>query len=193
MLCERCKRGEAAVLYREVGGGRSRTLWLCRACADTLSAAEELEDISAAAHPFASPLLLPEQPTPLPLTAVAAHAVAAVPRESTSTASAEGESDAAVCSLCGTTASTLLSTGKVGCARCYRTFRASLGGALRALHGNVVHSGRVSAGYRVNQERLRRLETLREALKEAVLTESFEEAVVLRDEIRRVQAEAGGA
>ncbi len=191
MLCERCNRAEADVLYRETVKGRTHVRHLCRVCADTVASAEELEDVSAALSPFSSPLLSPSPPPPLPIPATALRSASGVIAE-TDSSPAGMEEDVASCPLCGTTARELEASGMAGCARCYRTFRNLLGKSLRTYHGSQSHQGRISAAWRAKQAHRERLTTLREALKEAVVAECFEEATVLRDEIRRMEAEIGG-
>ncbi len=187
MLCERCNKVESSILYHEAAPDRSRTLWLCRPCADILSAEGELADVSAAMPPYDSPLLTSDDPPPLPPSAVAS-VVTAVKEAG----GAQDTPPQTVCPLCGLRDTELRETGIVGCALCYRTFRGILSGVLRTLHGSEEHRGRMSADYRAKRERQVKLGNLRESIKEAILAERFEEAAALRDEVRRVEAEMGG-
>ncbi len=178
MVCERCNKKKATVFYRENISGRVRALRLCADCTEILEAAGELEDISAAIAGFTSPFFrIEETGIALPL------------RVSESNTARTGTAVSGKCPLCGVSAGEIASTGRVGCARCYEVFDDLLGGAIRAMHGKVVHTGRVSAGFRERQERVERLSRLKRRLKEAVAAEQFETAVGLRDEIRGLEAD----
>jgi Uncharacterized protein with conserved CXXC pairs len=49
-----------------------------------------------------------------------------------------------VCNLCGSTIKDITKSGKVGCARCYDTFRNELLVTIANIHGNIKHRGRKS-------------------------------------------------
>lgn len=175
MLCERCNKKKSTVIYRENISGRIRVLRLCGDCADTLEAAGELEEISAAFAGFSSPFFRPEEGAitlPLPF----------APRGRSATPPGK-------CPLCQATLSEIATTGKVGCARCYETFGDALGAVLRSVHGKAEHTGRTSAGWRAKREKMERLSNLRLQLKDAVVAEQFEAAAGLRDQIRSLEAE----
>ena len=58
---------------------------------------------------------------------------------------------------------------------------------LQALTGCVSHRGQAPASKRRRRERAERLAQLKLSLKEAVLTEAYEDAAMLRDEIRALE------
>lgn len=174
MQCERCDKKKATVFYRENLGGRVRALRLCGECAEILEQTGELEDMSTPVSGFLSPCFLSDD------------GVLMLPLHATSTGAVRGA--ARKCRVCGTTMNEIASSGKVGCAECYATFSEELSGVLRSIHGNVGHTGRVSAGFRTRKEMTERLNRLKKQLKEAISTENFESAVGLRDEIRALEA-----
>ena len=97
-----------------------------------------------------------------------------------------------VMQLLVTEISEIMTAGLVGCSACYESFSSELTAPLGVLHGQAVHRGKVSAGYRNKLERMRRLEELKKQLKAAVSEEEFEQAAALRDEIRELNTALGG-
>ncbi|MCS6862304.1 MAG: UvrB/UvrC motif-containing protein [Abditibacteriales bacterium] len=92
----------------------------------------------------------------------------------------------AVCPRCGLTYDELRETERVGCATCYETFRATLDKAIRQMHSDQGHAGKVPAAApkdAVADE----LQALQAALSEAVAAERYEEAARLRDRIRSLK------
>lgn len=174
MQCERCNKKKATVFYRENVGGRVKALRLCGECADVLEQAGELEDMGTAISGFLSPFFLWEDGSVL------------LPFPSVSTGTVRG--GVRKCRGCGATLGEIASAGRVGCAECYAAFSEELSEAVRSVHGNVGHTGRVSAGYRARRELLERVAALKKQLKEAVTSENYEAAVGLRDEIRALEA-----
>ncbi len=86
-----------------------------------------------------------------------------------------------VCDLCGYTAERIHKEGRVGCARCYRTFREELSGMIARIHGNKQHTG--------NAQSEESAPTLQELLEKAIKEENYEQAAVLRDKIKAQREE----
>lgn len=177
LQCERCHHAPASVLYHEHISGRTRRLSLCAACTATLEAAGELESVSKPIPDLASPLTFPDEFRPsLPF--------------SVDTSDSPHAADA--CPLCGATLSDIVAVGKLGCACCYQFFSEGDNSPLRlllqALTGCVSHRGQAPASKRRRRERAERLAQLKLSLKEAVLTEAYEDAAILRDEIRALES-----
>lgn len=113
-----------------------------------------------------------------------------------------------VCPTCGATMREISQSGKVGCADCYTVFRQQLLPSIQRMHGNTKHSGKVPTGMAMQvmpqanlavapQPAAKPAESpvmqeKRKALQKAIAEENFEAAAVLRDEIRRLEAEQGG-
>ena len=104
-----------------------------------------------------------------------------------------GIAGAGVCPGCGLTWERFRSTGRLGCASCYETFRGELRPLLRRIHGAVRHEGRVprSAPADGHAARMRRLH---EELELAVEAEDYERAAELRDRLAALEpaADTGG-
>lgn len=173
MQCERCNKKKSTVFYRESINGRVRALRLCADCAEFLEQAGELEDMSIALTGVLSPFFS------------AVDSAAGFPLGITAK---PGQGGGRKCSFCGVSFDELAASGAIGCTRCYSAFAEELEPVLRAAHGENRHRGRCSSGFRARQEKMERLEELRVRLKKAVLSEEFEKAVELRDEIRALEA-----
>jgi protein arginine kinase activator len=89
------------------------------------------------------------------------------------------------CSSCGLTYSGFKSMGRLGCAKCYETFKKSLGALLDRIHGCSIHTGKVPAVIDREVDQALALRKMREKLRKLVEKEEFEEAARLRDEIRK--------
>lgn len=105
------------------------------------------------------------------------------------------------CPGCGSSFGEIAQSGKVGCAECYHTFRERLMPSIQRIHGNTNHSGKhpSSRALRVTpeaklsvapQEQQTELSRKKKELREAIESQNFERAAVLRDEIRTL--EGGG-
>lgn len=94
----------------------------------------------------------------------------------------------ATCGFCGLTFADFRETGRLGCPHCYATYETHLRGLLRRIHGGTQHVGKVYLPPDPSAtEREKRLEGLRRKLERAVVSEDFERAAELRDEIRSME------
>lgn len=109
---------------------------------------------------------------------------------------AQGEEATATCSNCGATWEQIARDERVGCSRCYATFRHSLLNLLEQVQHDPQHVGKTPRAafkrrLRLEQLRQRRdnqLAMLRNRLAEAVRGERYEEAATLRDKIKVVSS-----
>ena len=90
------------------------------------------------------------------------------------------------CPRCGFTQADFKKSGRLGCPECYRTFAEGLGGLLKTMHKGTRHTGKAPESLRQSREQSDRLKTLQKKLDKAIETEDFEQAAVLRDEIKRM-------
>ncbi len=157
MICQICKKNEATVHYTELSNSKMVEIHLCEKCA--------LEKgVSFKPH-----LLL-------------ADLMAGLVELEKSPSLQRDEK----CSNCGLTYSGFRETGRLGCAKCYETFKQSLGALLKNIHGSSTHAGKVPAvAYEVDRTII--LKKLRERLRKLVEREEFEEAARVRDEIRKLE------
>ena len=91
-----------------------------------------------------------------------------------------------VCPRCGFTQADFKKTGRLGCADCYATFADGLGGLLKSMHKGTRHVGKSPAALRQTREVSERLTGLQRQLAKAVQDENFEQAALLRDQIKEL-------
>lgn len=92
------------------------------------------------------------------------------------------------CKCCNATFADIAETGKVGCANCYNEFGAELLPYLKRIHGSVKHVGKVPGSKElVITENKNSVNDLKAKLASLVAAERYEEAAVVRDEIKRLE------
>ena len=175
MLCDNCKKNTATVYVRRTVNGVTSEAHLCEQCAHEqgewnllIGPSLTFPDFSLG-NLFAS--LLDQQPG--------------------LTASLSG-GKAQRCPGCGLTYADFRERGRLGCVRCYTTFRQSLDPLIRRLQGGVRHVGKVPRRHGGTARLRHDLEKLRQQLKEAVANEAFEQAAKLRDEIKLLEESLRG-
>lgn len=93
------------------------------------------------------------------------------------------------CPNCGFSQSDFKKSGRLGCAECYTTFSEGLEGLLKTMHKGTKHLGKIPHALRQNRDLAERLKLLQKRLDKAISTENFEQAAVLRDEIKALKAQ----
>jgi protein arginine kinase activator len=159
MLCQRCHKNLATVRYAEVVNGKVKELYLCPACLS--------EQQSKGGSGFA---LAGAAPSPK-------HE-----------RSRKVKPDL-VCRSCGTELHEVITTGMLGCAQCYKVFADELDDLIRGLHTSLVHRGKAPRMDDVREQRRAKLHSKRALLRTALKMENYEEAAVLRDNIRALEQE----
>lgn len=102
------------------------------------------------------------------------------------------------CRSCGLSLMEFKNDGKFGCASCYESFAQYLDSILRRVHsGNTKHNGKTPKRQGAHLHTKKELEMLKVKLNELVKREEFEEAAVVRDQIKALEksmnsTEAGG-
>lgn len=89
------------------------------------------------------------------------------------------------CKNCGYTLSKYKSTGLFGCDNCYNTFKNEIDSMLLKIQGKNRHIGKLNDKKEVKEKS--KLEELKENLKQAIKEEKFEEAAIIRDEIKKIE------
>lgn len=92
------------------------------------------------------------------------------------------------CPTCGLLFAQFRKEHHLGCPDCYAAFEAELGPLIERAHeGGTHHVGKVPRSRTGSGERLRRATALRKQLTQAIETERFEKAAVIRDQIRKLE------
>jgi len=92
------------------------------------------------------------------------------------------------CPTCGFTFNNFRKMGRLGCPKCYETFKVQLSPLLRKIHGSENHVGKSPAKKVVVRNKAALLSELRQSLEKSIKLEEFEEAARLRDQIRALEA-----
>lgn len=93
------------------------------------------------------------------------------------------------CDQCGMTYEEFKQSGRLGCANCYTAFGDNMKKTLKSIHGHAHHVGKVPARLEKELRDRHRMEDLKKQMEQAVRTEDFEQAAVLRDEIKALAAQ----
>lgn len=92
------------------------------------------------------------------------------------------------CDRCGMTYPQFVKVGRLGCSHCYDAFKEQLKPVLRRLHsGNWTHNGKIPKRIGGGIHLRKRIEELKNELKDAIGKEEFENAAKIRDEIRSLE------
>ena len=91
------------------------------------------------------------------------------------------------CPECGLNLDEFRESGKLGCDKCYDTFKQSLQSLLRRIQGNIQHRGKIPERIGGNLKLRQKIEGLKEKLRETIKLEEFEEAAKIRDKIRELE------
>ena len=162
MLCQNCGRNEATTHIKRIADGESSEVHLCASCAQHLGYAGMFPGFGSGLAGILS-RFFPE--------------TAYLPEEEEH------------CPGCGATFSEIISTGMMGCAECYDVFYDCLKPSLSRIHGRATHVGKASATPDDRTARRAQIRALEADLKEAVASERYEDAAVLRDRLRELRGE----
>jgi protein arginine kinase activator len=95
------------------------------------------------------------------------------------------------CPHCGFTQADFKKAGRLGCSECYVTFAEGLEGLLKSMHKGTKHVGKVPQSLQQSRDLSERLKSLQKKLDKAVSEEDFEQAAVVRDEIKVTKDKLG--
>ncbi|NLL81360.1 MAG: hypothetical protein GX231_03520 [Tissierellia bacterium] len=161
MLCDNCKRKDATFHYTKIINGKMEEHHLCETCAF------DSQDFDMS-NPFSI------------------HKLFSGLTEAQETK--EEDLKDITCSNCGLDFSRFQKTGKLGCATCYHDFSEYLKPIINGIHGHNHHRGKTPLRISPNIELQREIDELSNRLEDAVKKEEFEEAAILRDEIKEMRA-----
>jgi len=158
MLCDNCGKEPAKVHYKEIKDDKTIEFNLCEKCAE-----EKGLHLSPKKHPFSISNILAGM-------------------------AEEVGSSSAKCQGCGLTYAEFRETGRLGCSECYGAFKEQLRPMLRRIHGSNSHAGKSPRSTEGMLEKIREIEDLKVALRQAIEKEDFEKAAEIRDKIKELEA-----
>ena len=178
MLCQKCKKNNATIHYRENINGKVTEYSLCADCAAEL----ERDGVIKFENPFSNFM----RDDIFDFASV-------LPSFFTSLNHALGSGETKRCPVCGSTFSDIARTGHIGCPQCYETFADELAATVNQLHGVSKPQGRIPKRFGEKQNREAEINSLKEEQKKAIEAQEFEKAAELRDKIKALEAEVNNA
>lgn len=169
MICEHCKQRHANVTVTQVHNGQKVERHYCEVCATQF-------------HPFQFDVS--EEPTSLQQ--LVSNWFNFVPMNAKKENTTTTKSNLKACPSCGFTYRQFLKQGKFGCGQCYETFSEQLPQLLERIQAGTQHVGYVEQAptkEKVEQQ----IQELRTAMQQAIAEERFEDAALMRDEVRELE------
>ncbi|MBQ5969957.1 MAG: UvrB/UvrC motif-containing protein [Clostridia bacterium] len=179
MLCQNCQKNEATTHIKRVINGETTEKHLCQSCAKKLGYDYDgfFDDFS-----FSIPNIFSGFFSDAP------RALAGLRADR--------------CETCGSSFDDIIRTGMVGCADCYERFYDRLLPSIQRIHGRAKHAGRIpftvtaeteaqpkaqeAVAEPTTEEKIRRLQA---DMQKAIDCQNFEQAAVLRDNIKALRGE----
>ena len=90
------------------------------------------------------------------------------------------------CPQCKMTYSELQKTGKMGCEKCYETFRIPIEETIKQIHGSVAHNGKIPSRCAGELKKKKKYEELKRGIAQAVAAEDYEKAAKLHKELKEM-------
>ena len=179
MKCENCGKNNANVKYTQIINGEKKQMFLCEECSQKLG----INDLHFN----------------MPINFTSFLADFFNDMNDISLMPSLDDVNTIKCKKCGLTWDNFLHTGKFGCSNCYDDFELRIDPILRSMQGATNHVGRlgeVRQGNEVKQnlddkiqkeenENVRKIEKLKNDLKQAIKEERYEDAAKIRDEIKK--------
>lgn len=177
MLCSRCQKRDAKILYTEIINGIKKEQHLCEECATDYTSFQ-----------MEKPLLNSDLTLGDLLSTLLDNYTSSDKKKTGNVVSF------LTCERCKTTYEEFIKKGRFGCADCYKTFNGLLAKTFKGIQGSEVHTGKRPKGYVTAANRilkdLSETEKLTIKLQEAIEKEEYEEAARLRDLIKQLKKEA---
>ena len=182
MLCQRCQQRQATVFFSQTVGNQTTQAHLCEVCAQEQGQAYGgMNPMNfnpfAAFSDFLNNFLAWDD-----------GAIAEVNSGRQKPAAVDPQLQ---CPHCGYQLSFFRQNGRLGCTKCYESFKSALEPLISSIHGKVTHVEAAPAE-KMEPAAERRsqkpeVKVLREKISEAIAREKYEEAARLRDEIKKLE------
>ena len=166
MMCDECKQRPASVHWTSVVNGQSTSLHLCAQCA-----AKHEAEAPGSLH---SPLFVNDL--------INSFLGGMSPAISRSPSQAPLR-----CSKCGMTLERFRQNSLLGCSHCYQDLKPALEPILRQVQSGAAHTGKVPSHADESVHKRKQREQLQQQLQQAIAEENFEQAALLRDQIRALE------
>lgn len=194
MLCQKCNKKVATVFISTIVNGKNTQMYLCTDCA------KELHDN-----------MNPDIKIPFPINDILTNMELSedtinewinefkdmedkgqidelVQHENPETLQHNNQHEDITCNFCNTSFDEYKKTGKLGCGKCYSTFRKQLKPIIEGIYGYLEHIGKFPKNEFKDTEIVKTVEQLKEKLNMAIQEEEYEQAAKLRDEILQLEA-----
>ena len=194
MLCQKCNKKVATVFISTIVNGKNTQMYLCTDCA------KELHDN-----------MNPDIKIPFPINDILTNMLLSedtinewinefkdmedkgqieelVQHENPETLQHNNQHEDITCNFCNTSFDEYKKTGKLGCGKCYSTFRKQLKPIIEGIYGYSEHIGKFPKNEFKDTEIVKTVEQLKEKLNMAIQEEEYEQAAKLRDEILQLEA-----
>ncbi|MBU5484999.1 UvrB/UvrC motif-containing protein [Clostridium sp. MSJ-11] len=172
MLCERCKKNDANVHLTQIVNSVKSQLNLCEKCAKEMGGFDLPVDID-----FSSPFTFQNI-----LSGIMDYINQPLKQE---------DNISLTCNNCGTNYGEFKNKGLVGCSECYTNLNNTLMSVIKRVQGNVEHVGKIPKRAGKSIIEVRKINNLKEELKNAIEKEEYEKAAELRDIIKGFGKEKG--
>lgn len=164
MLCQNCSKREAVTHIKRIVNGEATETHLCQECAHSLGYDGLFDNFSLSIPNFFSSFF---GDSPFALSSAKTQR----------------------CEKCGSSFDDIIKTGMVGCANCYETFYDKLLPSIQRIHGRSKHAGKTppvtTEAKEVKQKTKEEIIAEKQAeMQKAIESQNFEQAAVLRDEIK---------
>ncbi|MBQ9789127.1 MAG: UvrB/UvrC motif-containing protein [Lentisphaeria bacterium] len=180
MLCDICKKNNAVIRIQKINNGKNVVVNLCADCAEKHKAHEHFEfgdieigDILDNIKKITKNLNLQN----VFVTAEEVEEISKFPDDGKKLVK---------CPKCGFTLVDVdKNSGKLGCSECYKVFEKEVMEAIENIHRCKIHVGKHPIALRVDSPALlkEKIAKLEQDLQQAVRSEKYEQAAILRDEL----------
>ena len=183
MLCQKCQQRAATVFFSQTVGNQTTQSHLCEPCAQAQS------QVYGGFNPFNFNPFAAFSDFLNNFMAWDDGAIAEVNSGRTKPSAVDPQLQ---CPHCGYQLSFFRQNGKLGCTKCYESFKAVLDPLVSSIHGNVRHQDdlpppETTAAQGEPFTQKPGIAALRAKINEAIAQEKYEEAARLRDQIKNME------
>jgi protein arginine kinase activator len=176
MKCEMCHKAEAETAIRKTVEGEAQELYVCQVCARKESRREAVSGAQAPAPQGGGADGMP----PGPLMGMILDAAFEIVGRAMSLSEP-------ACPVCGILRDEYRKRSRLGCPACYTAFSKELDAAVFELHRSTQHVGKTPEKAKAAWQR----QQIENALEGAVKGQRYEEAIALRDQLKKLDEAEG--